>query len=285
MTAAATVGEERFWSLAERLLTTDGVEPSTMMGLPCLRIHGAFFASCDRRTGHLLVKLPESRVDELVASGRAQTFAPAGRRFRQSQMGPEDMAMLRAVHGSTALHPCDANQTAQLVAAMADHPGIAYLRTLRGATPVVYPPGEGFDVGGSRVLRSSDNDRVVIAAAGITVHEAPAAADTLARDHGIPTRVIDAYSIKPIDRATLRAAIDDTGASVITVEDHWAEGGLGDAVAAALADTDQPPRVVKLAVRDMPGSGTPAELLAAAGIDANAIVACARELATQTHDE
>jgi len=198
-----------------------------------------------------------------------------------SQMGLEDIAMLRAVHGSTVLHPCDANQTAQLVAAMADHPGIAYLRTLRGATPVVYPPGEGFDVGGSRVLRSSDNDRVVIAAAGITVHEALAAADTLARDHGIATRVIDAYSIKPIDRATLRAAIDDTGAQVITVEDHWAEGGLGDAVAAALADTDQPPRVVKLAVRDMPGSGTPAELLAAAGIDANAIVACARELATQ----
>ncbi len=81
--AAATVGEERFWSLAERLLTTDGVERSTMMGLPCLRIHGAFFASCDRRTGDLLVKLPESRVDELVASGRAQTFAPAGRRFRE----------------------------------------------------------------------------------------------------------------------------------------------------------------------------------------------------------
>jgi transketolase len=197
-----------------------------------------------------------------------------------SQMGLEDIAMLRAVHGSAVLHPCDANQTAQLVAAMADHPGIAYLRTLRGATPVVYPPGEGFDVGGSRVLRSSDNDRVVIAAAGITVHQALAAANTLDRDHGIATRVIDAYSIKPIDRATLQAAVEDTEAPVITVEDHWAEGGLGDAVAAALADTDQRPRVVKLAVRDMPGSGTPAELLEAAGIDANAIVACARQLVT-----
>jgi hypothetical protein len=83
MTAAATAGEQRFWSLAERLLATDGVERSTMMGLPCLRIHGAFFASCDRRTGDLVVKLLKSRVDELVASGRAQTFAPAGRRFRQ----------------------------------------------------------------------------------------------------------------------------------------------------------------------------------------------------------
>ena len=195
-----------------------------------------------------------------------------------SQMGLEDIAMLRAVHGSAVLHPCDANQTTRLVAVMADHPGIAYLRTLRAATPLIYPSGEFFTIGGSRVLRSSSDDRVVIVAAGITVHEALAAADTLARDSGIAARVIDAYSIKPIDHATLQAAADQTGAPIITVEDHWPEGGLGDAVAATLVDTDRPPRIVKLAVRNMPGSGTPAELLAAAGIDAGAITAYARRL-------
>ena len=197
-----------------------------------------------------------------------------------SQMGLEDIAMLRAVHGSAVLQPCDANQAARLVAAMADHPGIAYLRTLRGATPVIYGPGERFEIGGSRVLRSSDADGLVIVASGVTVHEALTAADRLAGD-GIAARVIDAYSIKPLDGATLRAAVDatpDGAGPVITVEDHWAEGGLGDAVAAALADADRPPRVVPLAVRDMPGSGTPAELLAAAGIDADAIVSCARQL-------
>jgi transketolase len=135
-------------------------------------------------------------------------------------------------------------------------------------------------MGGSRVLRSSDADGLVIVASGVTVHEALTAADRLAGD-GIAARVIDAYSIKPLDGATLRAAVDatpDGAGPVITVEDHWAEGGLGDAVAAALADADRPPRVVPLAVRDMPGSGTPAELLAAAGIDADAIVSCARQL-------
>jgi transketolase len=195
-----------------------------------------------------------------------------------SQMGLEDFAMIRAVHGSVVLHPCDANQTASLVTAMADHPGIAYLRTLRGSTPVIYGGGERFEIGGSRVLRSSgEADRVVIVGAGITVHEALRAADALGRD-GVSARVIDAYSIKPLDEATLRAAVDETGGPVITVEDHWAEGGLGDAVAAALAELGRPPRVARLAVRDMPGSGTPAELLAAAGIDGDAIAACARQV-------
>jgi transketolase len=194
-----------------------------------------------------------------------------------SQMGLEDIAMFRAVHGSAVLHPCDANQAAWLVATMADHAGIAYLRTLRGATPVIYEPGEQFEIGGSRVLRSSADDRVVVVAAGVTVHEALEAADRLARD-GVHARVVDAYSIKPLDVATLRTAVAETGGPVITVEDHWPEGGLGDAVAAALTDADRPPCVVRLAVRDMPGSGTPAELLAAAGIDVTAIADCARQL-------
>jgi transketolase len=194
-----------------------------------------------------------------------------------SQMGLEDIAMLRAVHGSVVLHPCDANQAARLVVAMADHPGIAYLRTLRGATPVIYQPGERFEIGGSRVLRSAPDDGVVVVAAGVTVHEALEAADRLASD-GVHVRVIDAYSIKPFDVATLRIAVVETGGPVITVEDHWPEGGLGDVVAAALAAVDRRPRVVRLAVRDMPGSGTPAELLAAAGINATSIANCARQL-------
>jgi len=197
-----------------------------------------------------------------------------------SQMALEDIASLRAVHGSTVLHPCDANQTAKLVAAMADTEGISYLRTLRPATPVLYPPDEEFTIGGSRVLRSTDSDEVALIGAGITVHEALKAADALGEE-GIAARVIDLYSIKPVDAATLAAAAEATGGKLVTVEDHWPEGGLGDAVMAALADTDDPPRVVKLAVHEMPRSGKPEELLAAAGIDAEHIAAAARRLVAQ----
>ncbi len=194
-----------------------------------------------------------------------------------SQMALEDIASLRAIHGSTVLHPCDANQTAKLVVAMADTDGISYLRTLRPATPVLYSPEEEFEIGGSRVLRSSDDDDVALIGAGITVHEALKAADELAEE-GIAARVIDLYSIKPLDEETLRAAAEATDGRLVTAEDHWAEGGLGDAVLAALAETDDPPRLVKLAVRQMPKSGKPEELLAAAGIDAAHIAATARAL-------
>ncbi|AHH97949.1 transketolase [Kutzneria albida] len=186
-----------------------------------------------------------------------------------SQMALEDMAALRAVHGSTVLHPSDANQTAQLVAQMADRKGISYLRTLRGKTVVRTPSTEDVHIGGSRVLRSSDADEVALLACGITVGEAEAAADLLA-SQGTTARVIDCYSIKPLDEDTVRAAARDTGL-LVTVEDHWPEGGLGDAVLAAVSDLARPPRVHKLAVRIMPTSGTPAELLAAAEIDAPAI--------------
>jgi transketolase len=193
-----------------------------------------------------------------------------------SQMALEDLAMLRAVGGSTVLYPCDGNQTARLVAAMAGLDGIRYLRTTRAATPVLYEADEEFPVGGSKVLRSSDEDDLTIVAAGITVHEALAAADALAGD-GIVARVIDCYSVKPIDVGTLRSAADATGC-ILTVEDHWPEGGLGEAVLAAFADADERPPVTLLAVEGMPGSGTPAELLAAAGIDAEHIAAAARRL-------
>jgi transketolase len=194
-----------------------------------------------------------------------------------SQMALEDLAALRAVGGSTVLYPCDGNQTAKLVATMAELEGISYLRTTRAATPVLYGPDEEFPVGGSKVLRSSDADDVAIVAAGITVREALEAADALAED-GISARVIDAYSVKPIDAEGLHTAAEATGGRLVTVEDHWPEGGLGEAVLAAFADADERPRVKLLAVQGMPTSATPDELLAAAGIDANAIAAAARAL-------
>ncbi|MFH8798905.1 transketolase [Streptomyces sp. NPDC017936] len=193
-----------------------------------------------------------------------------------SQMGLEDLAMFRAVHGSTVLYPCDAHQTARLVAAMAGLDGIRYLRTSRGAAPVIYGPDEEFPVGGSKVLRSSGDDRLTLVAAGVTVHEALKAADALAGE-GIPVRVIDLYSVKPVDRPTLRQAAEDTGC-LVTVEDHHEEGGLGDAVLEAFADGRPVPRLVRLAVRTMPGSASPAEQLHAAGIDAESIAASARLL-------
>jgi transketolase len=194
-----------------------------------------------------------------------------------SQMGLEDLALFRAVHGSTVLYPCDANQAVHLTAAMADVDGISYLRTTRGNTPVIYGPAERFPIGGSRLLRSSSTDRLTIVAAGVTVHEALKAADELA-SRDISARVIDLYSVKPVDVATLQTAARDTG-RIVTVEDHWPEGGLGDAVLDAFADGSPPPLVRKLAVRSMPASATPEEQLHAAGIDAEAIVNAAAALA------
>lgn len=200
-----------------------------------------------------------------------------------SQMALEDLAMMRAVHGSTVLYPCDGNQTAHLVAQMADLPGISYLRTTREATPILYGPEERFPVGGSKVVRRSAHDQVAVVAAGITVHEALKAHDHL-KGEGLAVRVIDAYSVKPIDAATLHEAARDCGGRLVVVEDHWAEGGLGDAVLAAFAGREggqpaaSPPRVVKLAVRDMPSSGKPAELLNAAGISAPHIVDAVKQL-------
>jgi len=194
-----------------------------------------------------------------------------------SQMALEDLAAFRAVHNSTVLYPCDANQTAKLVDAMADLDGIVFLRTTRGNTPVIYGPDEDFPVGGSKVVRSSDDDEVTLIGCGITLHEALKAADALAEE-GVNARVIDLYSVKPVDVDTLRAAAEATGGRFVVAEDHWPEGGLGETVLSAFADADDAPKLVHLAVREMPTSGKPAELLAAAGIDAEHIAAAARRL-------
>jgi transketolase len=215
-----------------------------------------------------------SRADiRLVGSHTGVTVGEDG----PSQMALEDIAMFRAIHGSTVLVASDANQTAALVEAMLDRPGVTYLRTLRMATPVIYAPGERFPVGGSRTLRSSRDDRVTLLAAGVTVHEALAAADLLATT-GLHARVIDLYSVKPLDAATVAAAAHETG-NVIVAEDHWAQGGLGDAVLAALADADVGARVRRLAVNAMPTSGRPQELLWRSGIDRTWVATAARDLA------
>ncbi|MFC5905709.1 transketolase [Streptacidiphilus monticola] len=195
-----------------------------------------------------------------------------------SQMGLEDLAMMRSIHGSTVLYPADATATAALTATMAELDGISYLRTTRGSYPVLYEPGESFPVGGSKVLRGGGaEDRVTLVGAGVTVHECLRAADRLAR-RGVPARVIDAYSVKPVDARTLARAARETGA-VVVVEDHHPEGGLGEAVLAALAAVGSVPAFGHLAVRNLPGSGSTAEQLAAAGISADAIVPLAEGLA------
>jgi transketolase len=193
-----------------------------------------------------------------------------------SQMALEDIAMFRAIHGSTVLVASDANQTARLVAEMVDRPGIVYLRTLRMATPVLYAPDEDFAIGGSRTLRRSERDDVALLAAGATVHEALASAAELA-DAGIRARVIDLYSVKPLDRDAVIDAARQTGA-IVVAEDHWIEGGVGAAVLDALADAGVHARVRRLAVTAMPTSGRPAELLRWAGIDRHAITHAARSL-------
>jgi transketolase len=192
-----------------------------------------------------------------------------------SQMALEDLAAMRAIHTSTVLYPSDPVSTAKLVERMVDTDGVVYLRTTRGAYPTLYDNDEGFEVGGSKVLRRSDTDTVALIGAGVTLHSCLDAADRL-RAEGVSCRVIDLYSVKPVDTATLREAVLDTGGNLVVVEDHYPEGGLAAAVLEALAADEDRPRVTHLAVRGLPGSGTTAELMAAAGIDADAIVAAVR---------
>jgi len=195
-----------------------------------------------------------------------------------SQMGLEDIAMMRSVHGSTVLYPSDATSTAALVAGMAAHPGITYLRTTRGAYPVIYEARESFPLGGSKVPRSSAHDDVTLVGAGVTLHECLKAAELLAGE-GIQARVIDCYSVKPIDGATLSEATAATSGRIVVAEDHHPQGGLGSAVTDSLLSNGPASlHVAHLAVRGMPGSGTAAELLAWAGIDAEHIAAAARAL-------
>jgi transketolase len=186
-----------------------------------------------------------------------------------SQMALEDIAMMRAIAGSAVLYPSDAVSTEKLVEQMAQKKGICFLRTSRPKTPVIYGNDEQFPIGGAKVLRQNAGDKVTVVAAGVTLHEALKAAEAL-KVEGIGITVIDAYSIKPLGRDVIKAAAQKTGHTVITVEDHYLEGGLGDAVAGELSADGI--KVHKLAVTALPRSGKPAELLAHFGIDAAGIV-------------
>ena len=193
-----------------------------------------------------------------------------------SQMALEDLAAMRAIHSSTVLYPSDPNQAAKLTRLMADKDGIVYMRTTRGAYPTLYGANETFKIGGAKVLRQSPKDKVTLIGAGVTLHNCLAAADTLAQKK-IAARVIDLYSVKPVDVKTLREAARVTKGRLVIVEDHYPEGGIGAAVMEALA-ADNSARIAHLAVKGLPGSGKPEELMNAAGISARHIVAAATRL-------
>jgi transketolase len=192
-----------------------------------------------------------------------------------SQMGLEDLAIMRAVVGSVVFYPADAVSAEKMVEQMAINKGIFFLRTSRPKTPVIYNNDEAFPIGGAKVLRQNDGDKVTVVAAGVTLFEALKAADIL-KPEGIGITVIDAYSIKPLGKDVIKAAANKTNNMVITVEDHYAEGGLGDAVAGELSSEGI--KVYKMAVRELPHSGKPEELMAKYGIDSAAIVQKVRSL-------
>jgi transketolase len=254
--------------IAEQQLVASAVGLSVRGYIP----FGATFAAFLTRAHDFIRMAAISQADiRLSGSHAGVEIGPDG----PSQMALEDLAMMRAVHGSTVLYPSDATSAAYLTGQMADRPGVVYLRTTRGAYPVLYGPDETFPVGGSKVLRSSVDDKVTLIGAGVTLHNCLAAADELAAD-GIRARVLDLYSVKPIDTQALLDAAVETGDRLVVAEDHYPAGGLGSAVLDALSEAGHPARIIHLAVRDLPTSGTPAELMAAAGISPGHIAEAAR---------
>jgi transketolase len=234
--------------------------------VPCASTFGAFFARAYDFIRMGAISTPPHLV--LCGTHVGVSIGEDG----PSQMALEDLAAMRAVIGSTVLYPADGMSASRLVEEAVRTAGIVYLRMGRPKNKVIYGPDEKFPVGGSKVLRRSDRDAVTLCGAGVTLHEALVAADRLAAE-GIAARVIDVYSVKPLDRATLAAAAAETR-GLVTVEDHSAWGGLGEAIAAAVC----PPRHELLAVSTLPRSGKPEELLALHGIDVDAIVAAARRV-------
>jgi transketolase len=257
---------DRFFEMyiAEQQMVAAAIGLQTRGWKPFASSFGAFLS----RAYDFIRMAPISQADlKLCGSHVGVSIGPDG----PSQMALEDIAAFRAVLDSVVLYPSDANQAVQLLDAMREHRGVSYMRTTREATPVLYEPGESFQIGGSRTLRSGEEDAVTLIGAGITLRECLTAADELA-GKGIAARVIDLYSVKPVDADTILTAAEETRA-LITVEDHWAEGGIGETVAGVLAEAATGTPLVRLAVTERPGSGPPAELLAAAGIDSGHVVA------------
>lgn len=268
---------ERFFEIyiAEQQLVAAAVGLQTRGWRPFAATFAAFFT---RAFDQIRMAAISQATLNLVGSHAGVSIGEDG----PSQMGLEDLAMMRTVHDSVVLYPCCANATAKLVEEMAARDGIQYLRTTREKTAVLYPPTEEFPVGGCKVLRRSDCDHLGIVAAGITVHEALKAYERL-RARGVMTRIIDLYSVKPVDRAMLREAARECSGGLLVVEDHHPEGGLADAVAEAFEGIGAP-TMRRLGVRSMPGSATPEEQLSLAGIDANAIVESVTAGLLRPHD-
>jgi transketolase len=191
-----------------------------------------------------------------------------------SQMGLEDLAMFRPIPGCAVIHPCDGYSTEACVESLARHKGVSYLRTTRPATQLIYNKGDKFPIGGSKVLKKNRKDAVVVIAAGLTVHEALKAYDELKKEK-ILIRVIDAYSIQPIDKENITREVTQAGKKVVVVEDHFQNGGLGDAVAGALGGKAE---IIHLAIKELPRSGEPEELLDKYGINARHIKIAVKEL-------
>jgi len=265
----AAVHPGRFFEMyiAEQQMVAAGVGLQTRGWKPFASSFGAFLS----RAYDFIRMAAISDADlKLCGSHVGVSIGPDG----PSQMALEDIASLRAVLDSVVLYPSDANQAVALLDAMREHRGISYMRTTREATPVLYEPGESFAIGGSRTVRFGEGDRITLIGAGITLRECLAAADELATK-GIASRVIDLYSVKPVDTETILEAAGETEA-LLTVEDHWAEGGIGETVAGVLAEAASGTPLVRLAVTERPTSGPPEALLAAAGIDAEHIVSAAQ---------
>jgi transketolase len=268
----AKVYPERYFEMyiAEQQLVAAAAGLSVRGYIPFAATFAAFFT---RAYDFIRMSAISQANIRLCGSHAGTEIGPDG----PSQMALEDLAMMRAVHGSTVLYPSDATSAAYLTAQMADRAGIVYMRTTRGAYPVLYGPDEQFPVGGAKVVRSSPQDQVTLVGAGVTLHNCLAAAGQLSGE-GVAARVVDLYSVKPIGFETLLAAADATAGRLVVAEDHYPAGGIGSAVLDAFNDAGHLIRIRHLAVRDLPGSGTPAELMEAAGISAGQIAQAAREL-------
>lgn len=261
---------ERFFEMyiAEQNMVGTAIGLCCRGKIPFISTFAAFFT---RAFDQIRMSQYSSRVNiKFVGSHAGVSIGEDG----PSQMGLEDIAIFRSILGSVVLYPSDAVSTERLVEEAARHKGIVYIRTTRMETPIIYGMNEEFPIGGSKVLRMSPQDSITVLAAGITLHEALGAHEELKRE-GILIRVIDLYSVKPIDRETLENAARDTKA-IITVEDHFAEGGIGEAVRSAL--TGQVAPVYSLAVQKMPRSGKPRDLLDYEGISKEGIIRKVKEI-------
>ena len=262
---------ERFFEqyIAEQQLVSSAIGMQVMGKIPFASTFAAFFARAYDQVRMSAISRANIR---LAGSHAGVSIGEDG----PSQMALEDLASMRGIFGSTVLYPSCATTTAQLMKQMAETDGVVYMRTTREKTPVLYGPDETFPIGGSKVLKQSEKDVATVIGAGITLHEALKAYDQLAAE-GIAIRVIDLYSVKPIDAGTLKTAAAATNGNLIVVEDHWAQGGLGDAVLEVFGGPGvNHPNVTRLAVNTMPGSGAPQELIDAAGIGAASIVAAVK---------